>query len=74
MKREKAFDCVAMKEAIQERLASKHAGMTPAERWRAVEDWLATSDDLVARKWRSLNPVPADAGHSAASKSPPQGS
>jgi len=61
MKQSKSFDCVAMKDAIQEHLARKYAGMAPSERWKAVEEWLATSDDIVARKWRSLRPSPIQA-------------
>lgn len=53
---EKKFDCVAMKDTIQERHAREYAGMSPTERWTAVEAKLATSDDTVARKWRLLKP------------------
>lgn len=54
MKMKKSFDCVAMKDAIQLRRAQQYAGMTPHQRWQAVEAALAASDDAVARKWRSL--------------------
>lgn len=55
---QKKFDCVAMKDAIQEQHAREYAGMSPMERWAAVEAKLAASDDIVARKWRSLEPLP----------------
>jgi len=54
MKRKKAFDCVAMKDAIQGQHAKDYAGMTDEERWETVERKLAASDDIVARKWRGL--------------------
>lgn len=54
MKRKKAFDCVAMKDAIQAQHAKDYAGMTDEERWETVERKLAASDDIVARKWRGL--------------------
>jgi hypothetical protein len=50
----KDFDCVAMKDAVQQRHVQQYAGMTPRQRWQAVEAALATSDDVLARKWRSL--------------------
>ena len=61
MKRAKTFDCVAMKDAIQRQLAATYAELTPMERWKSVEEWLATSDDAVARKWRSLPDVQSSA-------------
>ena len=54
MKRKKAFDCVAMKDAIQAQHAEEYAAMTDEERWETVERKLAGSDDIVARKWRAL--------------------
>jgi len=54
MKRKKAFDCVAMKDAIQAQHAEDYAGMTDEDRWEAVQRKLAASDDIVARKWRAL--------------------
>ena len=50
MKGKKAFDCVAMKDAIQGQHANDYAGMTDEERWETVERKLAASDDIVARK------------------------
>lgn len=54
MKRQKAFDCVVMKDQIQARHREEYQGMSDEERRRSVEGKLATSDDLVARKWRKL--------------------
>jgi hypothetical protein len=48
-----------MKDAIQQRHAQQYAGMTPRQRWEAVEAALAASDDAVARKWRSLRAAAA---------------
>jgi len=61
MKQPKRFDCIVMKDTIQKQLAEKYANMTPLEHCRAVEEWLDTSDDIVARKWRSFKPALAHA-------------
>ncbi len=50
----KKFDCVEMKNTIQAKLAQEYAGLTDAEVRARIEEKLATSDDPVARKWRSL--------------------
>lgn len=54
MKSKKAFDRVAMKDAIQAQHAKDYAGLSGEKRWQAVAAKLATSDDAVARKWRDL--------------------
>jgi hypothetical protein len=58
MRPKKAFDCVAMKDAIQRKHAEKYEGMTDEERWGTVERKLAGSKDIVAEKWRSLRERP----------------
>lgn len=54
MKPKKTFDCIAMKDAIQAKLAKEYEGLTDAERWRRVEEKLATSNSAAARKWREI--------------------
>jgi len=54
MKVKKEFDCIEMKDAIQAEIYRDYANMTSAERWADVRRILATSDDPVAQKWRSL--------------------
>jgi hypothetical protein len=50
----KNFDCVKMKDSIQARLAKEYEGLSEEERWRRVDEKLATSDHPAARKWRAL--------------------
>lgn len=54
MKKEKGFDCVEMKNRIQQELEREYAGLTEEERRERIRHELETSDDPVARKWRSL--------------------
>ncbi len=56
MKPKKTFDCVEMKNAIQAKLREKHAGLSDEEIARQRRRWLETSDDPLARWWRSLPP------------------
>jgi hypothetical protein len=58
MKPKKSFDCIAMKEETQGKHAKEYEGMTDEERWETVERKLAESDDIVARKWRSMREQP----------------
>lgn len=52
---EKNFDCVAMKNAIQERLVIRRKGMNAAEFMADVEQSLAHSNAPIARFWRQIN-------------------
>lgn len=54
MKKTKPFDCVEMKDEIQQRLAREYAGLSPDEKRRRLDAELASSEDSVARKWRAL--------------------
>lgn len=54
MKKNKAFDCVAMKDAAQARLREEYQGLTPEQVWKRREERLTTSDSPVARKCRRL--------------------
>lgn len=51
---EKTFDCVEMKNQLQSAFERRYAGMTDDERREAMNRYLETSDDPVARKWRAL--------------------
>jgi len=54
MKREKAFDCLNMKDEIQASLGRKWAGLTDEEVRERMRQELATSEDVVSRWWRSI--------------------
>lgn len=54
MKKVKEFDCVEMKNRIQQELEREYAGLTDEERRALRRHKLETSDDPVARKWRAL--------------------
>ena len=58
MREEKRFDCVEMKNVIQAKLREKHAGLADDEIARRRRQWLETSDEPLARWWRSLPPSP----------------
>ena len=58
MKKTKTFDCVEMKNKIQAQLAAEYRGLTDEERRRRIADELATSDNPVARKWRTMKEAP----------------
>ena len=55
MKTEKTFDCVKMKNEIQDALYRERKGMSGAQVRRAIQRNLATSSAPVARLWRRLN-------------------
>ncbi len=57
MKREKAFDCLNMKDEIQASLGRKWAGLTDEEVRERMRQELATSEDVVSRWWRSIGQV-----------------
>ena len=54
MKKNKAFDCVEMKDAAQARLREEYRGLTPEQVRKRRDERLATSDSPVARKCRRL--------------------
>ena len=54
MKKVKKFDCVKMKNDIQAKLAKEQEGLSDEEISRRRRQWLETSDDPLARWWRSL--------------------
>jgi hypothetical protein len=54
MRKDKAFDCVSLKDDIQARLLSEWRGLSPAEVRQRVEKEPTDSDDPIARKWRRL--------------------
>lgn len=49
------FDCVKMKNEAQAKLRADLAGLTDEEKRARVQQELATSDDIVAQKWRRLS-------------------
>ena len=50
----KKLDCIKMKDGIQARLAEKWKGLSDEEVRQLIRDDLETSDDLLARWWRSV--------------------
>ena len=54
MKKKKSFDCVEMKNAIQERLRKESEGLDEEEIARRRQQWLATSDSSLAKWWRAV--------------------
>ncbi len=54
MKKQKQFDCVQMKNAIQARRRQEYAGLTDEQVRERIAQRLADSDDIVARKWRKI--------------------
>jgi hypothetical protein len=57
MKNPKSFDCVEMKNGIQALLRKEHEGLSDEEIERRRRAWLETSDDRLARWWRSIRAV-----------------
>jgi hypothetical protein len=54
MKKNKEFDCVEMKNAIQAKIRKENEGLSDEEIARRRREWLETSDDPLAQWWRSL--------------------
>ena len=52
--RDKTFDCVEMKRAIQTRLAKEYGGLSDEARSRLIQQKLATSDHPVAVWYRKV--------------------
>ena len=59
MKPKKKFDCVEMKNAVQNRLVKERRSVGDREFERRHREWLETSDDPLARWWRRLKEAPA---------------
>lgn len=55
--RNKSFDCVEMKNEIQQELALEYKGLTDEERWSRLNEILASSNHPVARKWKEIRPT-----------------
>jgi hypothetical protein len=64
MKATKTFDCVEMKNAVQAKLREEKQRLGEAEVMRRHHLWLETSEDPLARWWRSL-PRPKSPQHTA---------
>lgn len=54
MKKQKAFDCVEMKDAIQRKLREERSGMTDEQQREALREQLDTSQSTVAVWWRKI--------------------
>jgi hypothetical protein len=63
VRKQKTFDCVRMKDDIQEPLLSQWEGMSDAEVIRTINRDLDTSESPVAVWWRSI-----ERKHSAVSR------
>ena len=50
----KEFDCVDLKNRIQDQIREENRGINETERWARLEETLSRSDHPVARKWREL--------------------
>jgi|GEM_PF-1549998 len=57
MKTPKHFDCVQMKNDIQEKLQARRGGMTEAQRMADTDRQLDSSDSPMAKLWRDIRPV-----------------
>ena len=54
MKKQQAFDCVEMKNAIQRQLREERSGMTDKQQREALREKLDTSQSPVAVWWRKI--------------------
>jgi hypothetical protein len=54
MPKQKSFDCVATKNAIQDKLQKESAGLPQDEIESRRRQWLRTSDNAAAKWWRDL--------------------
>lgn len=50
----KTFDCVQMKDRIQQRLRNQEAGQTPGQIRAEIQDTLSRSHSPIGELWRSL--------------------
>ena len=55
MSKAKDFDCVEMKNAIQQELLKQRAGLSDEEVRVRIRHELETSQSPIARWWRSIN-------------------
>lgn len=58
MSKNKTFDCVQMKNELQASLAKKYEGLSDQEIARRRKEWLETSDNPLAKWWRSIPASP----------------
>ena len=61
MKTAKRFDCVAMKNRIQAKLAEEYRGLTDQQVRRRIRRKLASSKSPIGRLWRLLGKGSAEA-------------
>jgi hypothetical protein len=54
MKQSKPLHCVEMKSVIQAKLRKQHEGLSEEEIQRRRRVWLGTSDEPLAKWWRSV--------------------
>ena len=54
MKKQKTFDCVEMKNAIQRKLREERSGMTDKQQREALREKLDTSQSPAAVWWRKI--------------------
>lgn len=54
-KKDKKFDCLKMKDEIQAKMMDEFAGLTEEERRQRIREELETSNDPLAKKWRSMS-------------------
>ena len=57
MKKPKSFDCVRMKNEIQEKLRARRSGMTEAQRQADMNSQLEASNSPIAKWWREIKPA-----------------
>lgn len=57
-KRKKKFDCLAIIADIHKRMEEEYAGLTPEQQDERRTEWLAQSQDSIARVWRGEAVVP----------------
>jgi hypothetical protein len=55
----KRFDCLRMKRALQAKLHTKWAGLTPEQIQAAIESDLSSSQTDLARWWRKMEKAQA---------------
>ena len=50
----KSFDCLEMKEAIQEKIQNRLEGMSAEQMNQAIRDCLSASQSPIGRLWRQM--------------------
>jgi len=61
MKKHKSFDCLEMKNSIQAQLREEHVGLSVEEIENRRRIWLESSEDPIAKWWRSVSKQKQDA-------------